>query len=924
MQVFIGRSAELEALSEIASRGASGPAAAIVIGEPGSGKSRLLNEARSRTVLPHSFAVVGYEPERQVPLAAASGLLRALSAAPQYGSRVEALLFGHHDATPLEPLRLFEAAHRALRAFEPALLVVDDLQWVDELTLSLCHYLIRAARDSSQHVVTFAATRPGGSGLSLADALPPERVRWIAIEPLSREEGIELALGLDARLDRGLAGELWEKARGSPFWLGALARTGGGAPGLSQVLTVLLRGASADAATLVALLSVAGRPIPVTDVSALAAWPLPRVEAALRELLDRGIVVEAGGTARLAHDLIREAAVADIPEDVRRRLHHRLADQLERDAGSDVRLLREALEHRRAAGLPTVNLAMRLARSPHRKLLGVDGLRLLAGIADEADPFGTDTLALNEEVASLATDLAEHEEALARWALVADRADAPLHRASALLAASKAAYGLARVEDARGLLARSREVGAADDVLELEQATHDGEIRLWLELRATEGPVLAREAVAAANRLAARAGGVSALDARARRAYLDALQLEYEAAVQEEDAETMLRSAESRAAAARGFDLESYLAASVGACVALRWAGRIPEAARRLRSVWAEANRWVFPRLAVDAGFWLSRTLLVMGKLPEAERVVREAGELAARAGDVPRARHRVAKAACDVALEQGQSLAALKRFDHETAAEPNDHQRIVFHGDLAVWTARLKGAAAAVTVQEQAAAGQACAESVGCMRCRAELLLRSAEAFARIGHREEARSMLVAWDRGLHKDKLDALIRSHVGALTEDDAATRAAELERVVAAAEGSPFALEALWARLDLGLALADASNDRAAGELQRTIAVAEELGAGTVEELAERALRSLGVRTWRRASTGAPLTEREQEIARLVAEGSTNREIAQLLFLSPKTVERHVSNVFKKVGVRNRAELASRLGSREVGHRTPLTP
>ena len=69
--------------------------------------------------------------------------------------------------------------------------------------------------------------------------------------------------------------------------------------------------------------------------------------------------------------------------------------------------------------------------------------------------------------------------------------------------------------------------------------------------------------------------------------------------------------------------------------------------------------------------------------------------------------------------------------------------------------------------------------------------------------------------------------------------------------------------------------------------------------------------LGVRTWRRAAAGAPLTEREQEVAGLVAEGATNREIAKMLFLSPKTVERHVSNVFKKVGVRNRAELASRL-------------
>jgi DNA-binding NarL/FixJ family response regulator len=80
---------------------------------------------------------------------------------------------------------------------------------------------------------------------------------------------------------------------------------------------------------------------------------------------------------------------------------------------------------------------------------------------------------------------------------------------------------------------------------------------------------------------------------------------------------------------------------------------------------------------------------------------------------------------------------------------------------------------------------------------------------------------------------------------------------------------------------------------------------------VEALAAQALRSLGVRTWRRGSAGAPLTPREEEVARLVADGATNREIARALFLSPKTVERHVSNVLKKLGVRNRAGLASRL-------------
>lgn len=432
--------------------------------------------------------------------------------------------------------------------------------------------------------------------------------------------------------------------------------------------------------------------------------------------------------------------------------------------------------------------------------------------------------------------------------------------------------------------------------------------------RATEGPTLAREVIDAANRIIKRAGGVSALDARARRAYLGALQLEYETAVQGNDTEKTLAIAEARAAAARGFDQESFLEASVAACLALRWAGQLGEAVRRLRSVWAEAQRHVFPRLAVDAGFWLADAHRITGELEEAERIASETNELATRAGDVPRARHRIAKVVCDVALERGQPWAALERFEHETAAEPNEHQRIIWHADLARWIARLNGADAAAVVHEQLAAGRECADWVGCGRCGADLLLRSAEALARIGDRKRAREMLAASDLGPRKDELNILVRSHSGALAVEDPAGRAERLETVLAAAKESPFRLQTIWARFDLGRALVDAGDNRAAEELEHVVAVAEGLGARTVEQIAGRALRSLGVRTWRRAAAGAPLTEREQEVARLVAEGSTNREIAQMLFISPKTVERHVSNVFKKVGVRNRAELASRLSGR----------
>jgi DNA-binding CsgD family transcriptional regulator len=910
--VFVGRTGQLQALVEVVGTARSGAAAAIVIGEPGSGKSRLLAEAQQRVTARKCLAISGYEPERSVPLAAAASLLRTLTEVRGHGARLEALLFRPEEGAVLEPVRVFEAAHRAFRTIDEALLVIDDLQWMDELSYALCHYLIRAARESRQRVAIFAASRPGERGAALADALPAERVTVVELTPLTLEEGIELALSIDTGLDRASASQFWEAARGSPFWLDALTRARGAAGGLGQLLTVRLRGAGSDAGALLALLAVAGRPVPVADAGALLEWQLGRVEAALGELVGRGIAIESGGAARLTHDLIRDAALANLPEDSRRSIHRRVAGQLELGAGDDLRLLREALEHRLAGGMPALDLATRLVRSPRRTLLGSDGLRLLASIADEADPWDLDALALREQVASLATELAEHEEALAGWSLVSERAEEPLRRASALLAASRAAYGLARAEEARHLLEQSRKIEADDEVLRLEQRTHEAAILLWLEQRTAEGRVLASKAGAAATSLASRSGGVAALKARARRAYIDALRLDNEVAVLEGDREAWLRAAEARDAAARGFDLESDLTASLALGVALRQNGRVREAVARQSRVWVEAQRRVLPRLVVDTGFWLARSLECAGDLAEAEQVVRKASEVAARAGDVPRARNRIARVACSIALQRGRPRDALRHLERETAEEPNEHQRIMFHGDLALWYGRLDGPAAAASVLEQISEGRACADTVGCPRCARELLLLSAEALARIGEQEEARRALSRWKAlAVRPDTLEEILHVHASALAHLDARVRACGLEEALAAAENSEYGLVSPWLRLDLGRELAAGGDERAVPELERAAAVARERGAETVLELAEQALRALGVRTWRRGAAGAPLTGRELEVAQLVAGGATNREIAETLFLSPKTVERHVSNALKKLGARNRTELGERL-------------
>lgn len=703
-------------------------------------------------------------------------------------------------------------------------------------------------------------------------------------------------------------------AQGSPFWLHALVRVGSATTRPQQLLTVLLRGASSDAVSLLELLAAAGRPLSVSDAVALSDWPVGRVEVAADELARRGVAVELANSVRLTHDLIREAASGGLPEGRRREMHRRLALRLEQEAGDDLELLREALEHRRAAGLPAILLATRIARSPKRRLLGPEGLRLLAGIADDADPFDEDALALHEDVASLASELAEHDEALKRWSLVSEHATTPAHRANALLAASKAAFGRTQAAEARELLRESRDVGAEDDVLDLEQRTHDAALRLWLERRTDEGRVLARDAIAVAERLERRAGGIEELDDRARRAYLDAMRIGCDAALQDADAETLLLIATRSVAAARGFDLESYLRASLNVGTALRFDARVREARVRFQSVWEQAHRHVLPHLAIDAGFWLASQLANLGELREAERVVEDSVQLASRAGDIPRARHRIAWLACFIGMERGPAGEMLRRLERETAAETNEHQRIRFYEELALWYARLAVENAGTRARAALSLADECSRAVGCSRCGAELALSSVEVLARLGDRVAALAAFGGWEAlGRPSMAPGAAVRAlHTRALCTSDASARVTELREAESAADAADEVTAGLWIALDLGIALADSgSRDEDINTLQHLVTRADERGAATLQELVERSLRSLGIRTWKRTRAGSPLTKRELEVAALVAGGGTNREIAEMLFLSPKTVERHVSNALRKLDARNRTELASRV-------------
>jgi ATP/maltotriose-dependent transcriptional regulator MalT len=143
-------------------------------------------------------------------------------------------------------------------------------------------------------------------------------------------------------------------------------------------------------------------------------------------------------------------------------------------------------------------------------------------------------------------------------------------------------------------------------------------------------------------------------------------------------------------------------------------------------------------------------------------------------------------------------------------------------------------------------------------------------------------------------------------------DAAVRHATI--AVERSEASGVRLDTAWTRLLLGRALAAAGErGQAVENLRQAEAELDRFGSLRERDAARRELRRLGARRETRGTGGAGdglagLTAREREIADLVTDRKTNREIAAALFVSDKTVESHLRNIFGKLGVSSRVDVA----------------
>jgi hypothetical protein len=368
-------------------------------------------------------------------------------------------------------------------------------------------------------------------------------------------------------------------------------------------------------------------------------WEPERVRHAARELVARGLAVEASGSIWLAHDLIREAALDDLPTAARRRLHARLAESIEAGGAGNLSMQYEALQHRAAAGLPTTDLVMKLLSSPQRRLLGADSLQLITSISDALEPGSLEQLQIDQVLGELGAVLGDQALALDRWRHVAERSHDASERQHAFVEAARAAYRLRRSSEAHAYLDSARASAPATPEAGVGLAALQAEIELWLDHETAAGSITAQGALAAALELAAEAGGLERLSPAARRASLAAHDAAIDAALQEDRADDVLRLSEASVLIAEGLDDESYLASVIRPAFGLRPLGRVREAEARYRQAWTLSKQLVLPTATVEAGHGLARTLRDLGHLAEAHAVAVETVELEGRLGHPPRRR---------------------------------------------------------------------------------------------------------------------------------------------------------------------------------------------------------------------------------------------------------------------------------------------
>jgi DNA-binding CsgD family transcriptional regulator len=940
----VGRARELAEIERALDRVASGASWALQLcGEAGIGKSHLLAEA-CRRAEGRGFLVLdgrAAEFEQDMPFGViidalndhvgrvGPAVLRALDA-ETLGELAWILpslsgLEGERAATPSGGQRYrVQYAVRALlerlAKSQPVVLALDDVHWADAASVEVLAHVLRRFRGPLLVALAFRRS-PRRLVAALEASARGDSGRRLEVPPLSRDEaGVLLGPELDAATRDGL----YRESGGNPFFLEQLARrvprsTGSAgdiatvAPSVGALIAGELDRLGAGHKVVLDAAAVVGESFDAGLVAAIAERDEPATLALLDELVDADLLRPSPvpRSFRFRHPIVRRVVYELMPAGWRVEAHARAAARLSAAGGARAELAHHVARSAAVGDERAIALLEDAARAaaPRAPLTGGQWLRTAARLLP-ADERARRVRLLGEAGALLAAGggTGEGLEALEE-ALRMSSNDEPEIRADLVAKRAEACRRGGRPFDSRPQLERAlhslrgRE-GTAGFVLRLELAMNlywhgnfaavaslAGEL-LTPARAADDQPVVCLTAALAslARSFQGEVQAALALLAEAQAAY-DALSDErlaeriYIAHYIAEAAIQLERPDDARAHCLRGQEVARTTGQDATArpwrataAHALLLEGEVAnalataEGALDLAALSRDDYRevWLLSCLSL-AAFWCG----------DAARALDSARDMVARS---ERAHpdtflRRLAQLRVGSALlasgDAAASAATLRALDTEADRWPLD-----LHGGCG-WD---------VLIRAELAQGDL--DAAG----------RAAEYAASHGDQLPQRAAAVRCARS-------------AWLLAQRDLEAAVQDSEEALGLAEPAGNPLLSARCRMQRGLALA-ATGTTQAGlvDLQAAESLLWQCGAAREADAAARELRRRGQRVARRHRADdrvglAELSPREREVAGHVAAGMTNREIAATLFLSEKTVENHLSRIYKKLDVHSRAALAA---------------